>query len=182
MQRTKAETVEKFYEGFLQEFPDWNAIAVADISKIEEYLKPIGLYRQRAKRLKNLAMEMVSRNEILPMERNELEELPFFGQYIVNAILLQIFHIPSPLMDVNMSRVLERYFGKRKLADIRYDPYLQKLAYQVVHHKFSKEINWAILDFSASICKAKPLCGKCFLSSNCNFYQNAIKNSTPKLK
>lgn len=27
-----------------------------------------------------------------------------------------------------MARVLERYFGPRKLADIRYDPYLQDLA------------------------------------------------------
>ena len=31
-----------------------------------------------------------------------------------------------------MARVLERYFGPRNLADIRYDPYLQELAHKVV--------------------------------------------------
>ncbi len=39
---------------------------------------------------------------------------------------------PRPLLDVNMSRVLERYFGPRSLADIRYDPYLQNLAQRLV--------------------------------------------------
>ena len=39
---------------------------------------------------------------------------------------------PFPMIDVNMARVLERYFGTRKLVDIRYDNYLQSLAKRVV--------------------------------------------------
>lgn len=173
LQRTKAETVEKFYLKFIESFPNWETIAATETEEIEKYLKPIGLYRQRSKRLKDLALEMVERKGKFPIEKNELEKIPFLGQYIVNAILLQIFNIPSPLMDVNMARVLERYFGERKLADIRYDPYLQKLALQVVKHDFSKDINWAILDFAATICKArKPLCENCFLSGTCKYYKN----------
>jgi hypothetical protein len=34
---------------------------------------PIGLYRQRSKRVLNLAKEMVKRNGRLPKERNKLE-------------------------------------------------------------------------------------------------------------
>lgn len=45
---------------------------------------------------------------------------------------LVVYGIPEPLVDVNMVRVLERFFGPRKLADIRYDSYLQTLARQVV--------------------------------------------------
>lgn len=57
--------------------------------------------------------------------------------------------------------------------NILYDSYLQKLSYQVVDYKFSKEMNMAILDFATSICKArKPLCEKCFLSNTCKFYKN----------
>ncbi|NOT52286.1 MAG: hypothetical protein HOP10_13525 [Chitinophagaceae bacterium] len=174
LQRTKAETVSKFYTQFIKDFPNWTNLAQADTAAIELYLKPIGLYRQRAKRLKNLALEMVKRKGKLPHDREELESIPFIGQYIANAIELIIHNRPSPLIDVNMSRLLERYFGKRKMADIRYDPYLQKLSYKVVRHSRAKEINWAILDFAALICKAqKPICKFCQLNSTCTYFKKA---------
>ena len=44
---------------------------------------------------------------------------------VANAILLVCHEQPEPLLDSNMARVIERVFGPRKLADIRYDPYLQ---------------------------------------------------------
>lgn len=170
LQRTKAETVSKFYSQFIKEFPNWKILAEADTNTIEQYLKPIGLYKQRAKRLKNLALEMVKRKGKLPRDRAELESISFMGQYIANAIELLIFNKPSPLLDVNMSRLLERYFGKRKMADIRYDTYLQKLSYKIVKHSKAKEINWAILDFAALICKPRnPLCHKCTFQKNCLF-------------
>lgn len=55
LQRTKAETIAKFYPLFLIEFSNWEALASAEPGRIEEYLKPVGLYRQRAKRLISLA-------------------------------------------------------------------------------------------------------------------------------
>lgn len=175
LQRTKAETIGKFYTGFLKGFPNWEAIAIVDTSFLEWQLKPVGLYRQRAKRLKDLAIEMVKRKGSFPNDRKSLEQIPFLGQYIINAIELQIFNKPSPLLDVNMARVLERYFGERKMADIRYDPYLQDLAYKVVNHPNSKEINWAILDFAAKVCSArKPLCNTCLFSNTCVFYKKNL--------
>lgn len=108
LQRTKAETVSKFFLKFIKDFPNWKILADTDIRLIEEYLKPVGLYRQRSKRLQSLAIEMVKRNGRLPRNRKELESIPFLGQYIANAIELIIFKQPSPLIDVNMSRVLEK--------------------------------------------------------------------------
>lgn len=167
LQRTKAETIAKFYPHFLKEFPNWKALANANVKSIEKYLIPVGLYRQRSKRLMGLAQEMVRRNGRLPKDREELESIPFMGQYIANAVELVIFNEPSPLVDVNMARVLERFFGSRQLADIRYDPYLQELSYKIVKHENTKQINWAILDFAALVCKPKPLCSACMLNTFC---------------
>jgi A/G-specific adenine glycosylase len=170
LQRTKAESVAKFFPGFIKEFPNWRSLANAKPKRIEAYLRPIGLYTQRSSRLRNLAIEMVKRNGRLPRQREELESIPFIGQYIANAIELVIFNQPSPLVDVNMARVLERFFGPRQLADIRYDPYLQKLSYKVVNHKNPKEINWAILDFAALVCTARnPKHEECPLKNNCSY-------------
>ena len=173
LQRTKAETVAKFYPSFIAKFPNWHFIANAPNNEIEDILRPVGLYTQRAKRLKSLAIEMVKRDGKLPKDRQDLESIPFMGQYIANAVELVIFKKASPLMDVNMSRVLERFFGERKLADIRHDTYLQELAYKVVAHAKSKKINWAILDFAALVCQArKPKCPICPLLSACKFALN----------
>ena len=172
LQRTKAETISKFYKQFLRCFPNWITLANSELRKIKRVIKPIGLYRQRAKRLKCFAMEMIKRNSKLPKGRAELESLPFIGQYIANSIELLIYKKPSPLLDVNMARLLERYFGNRRMADIRYDDYLQNLAFSVVKIEKSKEINWAILDYAALICKArKPICEACKLKSKCLYYR-----------
>jgi A/G-specific adenine glycosylase len=172
LQRTNAETVARFYPLFIKEFPNWKSLANSDVKRIEAYLKPIGLYTQRSVRLKNLAIEMVKRNGRLPKDRTELESIPFMGQYIANAVELVIFGQPSPLVDVNMARVLERFFGPRKLADIRYDPYLQKLCYKIVDHVDTKKMNWAILDFAALVCKARnPEHERCPLNKSCCYYK-----------
>jgi A/G-specific adenine glycosylase len=66
LQRTKAETVAKFYPGFIERFPNWEAINSTHQRTISSYLKPIGLYKQRAARLKKLAKEMVILKGRLP--------------------------------------------------------------------------------------------------------------------
>lgn len=172
LQRTKAETINRFYANFIECFPDWLSIRNSDIDAIEEFLRPIGLYKQRAGRLKRLANEMVIRNEKFPKNREELEKIPFLGQYIANAVELLIFNRPTPLIDVNMARFLERYFHKRKMADIRYDTFLQKLSHEVVNHSKSKDLNWAILDYASLICKASnPLCYSCIFIKKCTYFK-----------
>ena len=175
LQRTKAETVSKFYYSFIAKFPNWKSISVSNIEIIEGYLRPIGLQRQRAKRLHDLSLWMVNHKERLPFERTELDKIPLMGQYIANAVDLLIHQKRMPLLDVNMARVLERFFGGRKLSDIRYDSYLQNLAFEVVQCEKSKAINWAILDFAALVCKArKPCCEICLISSNCVYFLKII--------
>lgn len=172
LQRTKAETVAKYYESFITIFPNWRSIKDIDILILEEQLHPLGLFKQRAERLKNLATKMDDLNGILPIKREDIEKIPLMGQYIANAVELMVYNKPRPLLDVNMARLLERYFGERKMADIRYDPYLQDLANQFVNSSFSRELNWAVMDFAAMVCTARnPQCIKCLLNKSCTYYK-----------
>lgn len=173
LQRTKAETVAKFFKAFFKQYPTWKSINTTTIEEMQESLKPFGLWRQRAVLLKKLSYEMIRLHCRIPKDREAIDALPGIGQYVGNTIEVLIHKTSKPFLDVNMARVLERFFGKRKLADIRYDPYLQELAHKVVNHSKCKEINWAILDFGALVCKArKPECGLCVLLKKCK-----LKNS-----
>ncbi len=173
LQRTKATTVANIYFNFFKKYSSWNKLAAATVEDLEEFLRPLGLWRRRAISLLNLARVVVQRNGHLPQTRSEIEELPGVGQYIANAIELMCGINAAPLLDVNMVRVLERYFGPRTMADIRYDPYLQKLAWRVVDCDFSIQLSWAILDLAAMVCIARePRCKGCPLSYGCNFVRN----------
>jgi A/G-specific adenine glycosylase len=172
LQRTRADTVAAFWPTFLSRFPSWTSLASASVENITAALKPIGLSTQRAPRLKALAAAIVVRRGRFPSSRDQIEALPGVGQYIASAVLLFCFDEPHPLVDVNMARVLERFFGPRRLADIRYDPYLQQMAMAVVTGKNPRKLNWAILDFAAKVCTiSKPHCEQCPLAIPCNYRQ-----------
>lgn len=168
LQRTRAETVASFFSKFIKEFASWKQLESASVTKLQHHLKPVGLWRRRTASLQALSREMVKRNGEFPRKRGEIEALPGIGQYIANSVLLFCHGIPEPLLDVNMARVLERVFGPRRLADIRYDPYLQKLAKSIVECNKPLQLNWAILDLAATTCFIKnPKCSECPLSSLC---------------
>ncbi|MFW5871970.1 MAG: hypothetical protein ACOCUT_02590 [bacterium] len=96
-------------------------------------------------------------------------------EYIANAYELYVLKKKSPLLDVNMARLLERFFGERKLADIRHDLYLQTLAYRVVNIEESKELNWAILDYASLICKKiNSNCFNCLIYRKCKYYMQNV--------
>jgi len=169
LQRTRAQSVAGFFNTFFSLYPSWKRLAEAEEAEIGQVLRPLGLWKRRALTLKKLASVIAKRNGRFPRDRAEVEKtLPGVGQYIANAIVLFCHGQPYPLLDSNMARVLERVFGPRELSDIRYDPYLQALAFEIVQCKDAKELNWAILDLAASEClPRKPNCTTCPLGSIC---------------
>lgn len=171
LQRTRADVIANFLPGFIKKYPSWNKLSRASIDDLQRELHPIGLWKRRATSINALSQELVKLRGRFPRDRGQIEALPGVGQYITNAILLFCHGEPQPLLDGNMARVLERVFGPRTMADIRYDPYLQKLALDIVQCKTPKEVNWAILDLAATICLGrKPVCENCPLSSMCDYY------------
>ena len=172
LQRTRAETVAAFFPSFLTRFPDWGSLAAADPSELEVILKPIGLWRRRAVAMTSLALYMVGRGGQWPDNRPQLEALPAVGQYVANSVLLFVHGRREPLLDASMARLLRRYFGLSPIkADIRHDKVLHTTAYLVLAKKNPIEINWAMLDLAAAICRPRmPRCSECPLKRACCFY------------
>lgn len=177
LQRTRAESVQAFLPKFLERFPNWSALAKARRTDLEHILKPLGLWRRRARSLRALAHVRV-RLAAFPTEHEALISLPAIGQYLANAIGLLVHGQRRPLLDVNMARFIERYYGPRTKADIRYDPWLQGVAHRIVDCDRSLEVNWAILDLAAAVCiPARPRCTLCPVSRGCAFSTGAKRSS-----
>lgn len=168
--------VEEQVSKLIQKYPTWQSIHEVDLLELQKDLRPLGLWKRRSDSLKALAHCMVDRNERFPLDRNKLMQLPAIGHYMANAILLILTNKPYPLLDVNMARVLERYFGlTRTKVDIRYDPALNECAEKVTDSKNSLRLNWAIMDFASLVCKLKPECSHCPTNKMCAFYSSHFK-------
>jgi A/G-specific adenine glycosylase len=172
LQRTRAEVVAAFFPRFKQLYPSWRRLAKATETDLRTHLRPLGLWRRRASSLLRLAQIVADNNGRFPKKRSDIEALPAVGQYVCNAILLFANGQAEPLLDVNMARVLERCFGRRRLADIRYDPHLQEISRLLISGPRAMEINWAILDLAAMICVERlPRCSDCPIRRHCDFHK-----------
>lgn len=179
LQRTRADQVAAHLPGLTKRYPNWAHLANASQAELELELQPLGLWRRRAVALRAFAAELCERDCQYPSSRTALENMTGVGQYVASAILLFCHGHSEPLLDVNMARVLERCFGPRKLADIRFDPWLQTLSRAVVQHPSSRIVNWGILDIAAMHCLVTaPRCTTCPLRLQCrtNLRQSGRRN------
>lgn len=172
LQRTTATAVARFYAAFFERFPSWDALASARAEDLEEFLKPLGLWRRRASSLLGLAQYAAANDGEFPRDRERRRAIPAVGQYVSNAIAMFLHGQATPLLDVNMARVIERYVRPRRLADIRHDPWLQQAAHWLVRGASPERVNWAVLDFAALICKARnPICAGCPVNPRCSYFR-----------
>ena len=175
LQQTRAEQVAVVIDSVLDRCPDWPDLLAIPKSDLEQLLRPLGLQRRRAAALHKLAKAVVEKG--VPKSSKELEKLPGIGQYMARAIAAQLYQEVVAPIDTNVARILERVFGPRDLADIRYDPKLQQLALSLVPSDNPDGYLMAILDFAAAICRPNnPKCEVCPVT-NCRFLSDSMGNS-----
>src|SRR5215471_9202175 len=111
LQRTTAVAVAHAYIGFLKRYPSWFSLAQSPLVDLENALRPLGLWRQKAQAFQRLAMTIEMNGGVVPCTRKELERLPGIGPYTASAVLALVYERAEALLDVNMARVLGRFLG-----------------------------------------------------------------------
>ncbi len=125
-------------------FTDVQSFAEADVSEIEEYIKSLGLYKNKAKNIKLCCEKLISDfGGKVPDSMEALLSLAGVGRKTANLVLGDAFGIPSIVVDTHMIRLTNR-MGLTKSRDpekIEYElkkiipPELQtKLCHQIVLH------------------------------------------------
>lgn len=178
LQRTRAENVEDIAQEFLDRFPDPGSLSRAKTDEIKKIIKPLGLYRQRTKKIKELAWHLENG---IPKDEDGLKELPGIGEYIASALMSFGFKEPSTVIDVNSSRVISRVFGIKSKGELRRESKVIKKAEELLPEKRHREFNFALLDFGARVCTSRnPECGNCPLASICSYFNSKFKEESLK--
>ncbi len=90
-------------------YPTPEAMANADLGELEELIKPCGLYRMKAKNLKEASAQLVREyGGELPSEMDELLRLSGVGRKIANLLLGDIFGKPAIVCDTHCIRICGR--------------------------------------------------------------------------
>ena len=158
--------VNKVTPDLFAKYPDASSLASADVHDVEQILKPIGLYRNKARNIIRLASILQSEFAgKVPANREDLEALPGVGRKTANVILSNCFDVPAFAVDTHVARVSKRLSiadqdDDVKVIEEKLMAYFPEDKWGKLHHQF--------IFFGRYKCKAlKPECSDCPLKDIC---------------
>ncbi len=158
--QTTDERVNMVTPSLFKKYPDAFSLADAQLHDVEEIIKSIGLYHNKAKNIINLSMSLVDNFKgVVPDKREDLESLPGVGRKSANVVLSNCFDYPAFAVDTHVTRVSKRLKIAKEEDDVLIiEKKLMKLfpksSWGKLHHQF--------IFFGRYKCKAKqPLCTDC---------------------
>jgi endonuclease-3 len=134
---------------------------------IEEHIKTIGLYRNKAKNLHQTCRLLVEQHGgQVPRQREALEALPGVGRKTANVVLNVAFGEPTCAVDTHVFRV-----GNRTGLAPGKTPYDVEMALlDAVPEPFRVDAHHWLILHGRYVCQAKkPLCWQCAVAAQCAF-------------
>ncbi|MBR0302426.1 MAG: endonuclease III [Clostridia bacterium] len=161
-----------------EKYPDAASMASGDITDIENIVKPCGLFRGKAKSIKE-ASEIITAEYggVIPDTMEELLMLPGVGRKIANLILGDVYGKGGIVADTHCMRICARFGfypeGKK-------DPLMtEKIMDLCIEKDEQSAFCHRIVNFGREYCTAQsPRCGSCPASDLCEKYRRDAKRNS----
>lgn len=146
----------------------------ADVLEVEEIIKPLGLYKNKAKNIKLIVHDLIYKYGYkVPSDKKELVTLAGVGNKTASVYRAEILHEHEFPVDTHVERVSKRLFLVKDSDNVlKIESKLKKIfdeeKWVKLHHQF--------IHFGRYKCKAaSPICGDCKLQKICKFFQKPSK-------
>lgn len=158
--QTTDAAVNKVTPALFESYPDAKTLANGCIEDIEQKIKRIGLYRNKAKSIQGLSLALIERFEgNVPMSMKDLTSLPGVGRKTANVVRSVAFDIPSIAVDTHVERISKR-LGLAKVSD-SVEVVESKLKRKLPRERWNKAHHLFIF-FGRYFCTARnPKCDSC---------------------
>ena len=154
-------------EELFREFPTLGDLADAPLSRIEALVHSCGLYRTKAKNIKDACRILAEDyGGVLPEDMDALLRFPGVGRKIANLLRGDIYHLPAVVADTHCIRICGRLgFYPESLKDPhKVEAILSEILAPEEQSDFCHRIVW----FGREICTARaPRCADCPLRQLC---------------
>ena len=160
-------------------YPTMADMAEADIDELSEIVKPCGLYKVKAKNIKDASEMLLSEfGGRLPEDMDSLLCLPGVGRKIANLLIGDVFGGPAIVCDTHCIRICGR-LGMYPESEKNPDK-IEKILSSIIDPKDGSDFCHRIVIFGREVCSARnPACEECPLSHLC---EHNIKNEQRKEK
>ena len=148
-------------------FPTAEALAQGELEKIEEIVKPCGLFRVKAKNIKDASERLVrDYGGVLPSTMEELLKFEGVGRKVANLLLGDLFDMPAIVADTHCMRINGRlgiYPEGQK------DPFkTEKILSELVEPCEQSDYCHRMVLFGRDYCRAQsPKCDTCPIQNIC---------------
>ena len=145
-------------------FPSAREMADAPIEQIEEIVKPCGLFRMKAKNIKDASIRLIrDYNGQVPSDMDELLKFEGVGRKIANLLLGDLYKKPAIVADTHCMRICGR-FGMYK--EGMKDPYKTEIILgELVEPTEQSDLCHRLVLFGREYCTARaPRCEECPLN------------------
>lgn len=164
--QTTDESVNKLTSHLFQKYKTVDDYANASLSELESDLHSIGLYRNKAKNIKAMAVALQARfNGVVPASHDALISLPGVGRKTANVVMAEGFGYPAIAVDTHVERISKRLgFAKPDDTVLTME---KKLMKTIPKNRWIKTHHQMIF-FGRYHCKAmSPHCKECPLVDIC---------------
>jgi endonuclease-3 len=147
-------------------FPDAEAFANARLASIERVIRPIGLYRSKARSIRNCCRMLIEEFDgRVPRTMDELTRLPGVGRKTANVVLGNAFGINVGItVDTHVGR-LSRRLG---LTESQNPAGVEDDLMNLVPNRDWTIISHLLIAHGRAICSSRnPRCDSCFLAKLC---------------
>jgi endonuclease-3 len=152
-------------------YPDCVSMANADLSTLEELIRPCGLYKTKAASLIGAAqMILCDYGGRIPDTMEDLLRLPGIGRKIANLLLGDIYHKGGIVADTHCIRICGRlgFYPEGQKDPLK----TEKIMEQYIPLEEQSDFCHRLVDFGRDICSARqPKCNLCPLSAICAKYK-----------
>jgi endonuclease III len=140
--------------------------------RVREYVKTIGLYRNKAKNVIALSQALIAEHgSQVPGERDALIKLPGVGRKTANVVLNMAFGQHTMAVDTHVFRVANR----TGLAPGKDPEAVEAALMKVVPPEFGLHAHhWLILHGRYTCLARKPMCGNCVIAELCRFEDKTV--------
>ncbi len=185
LQQTRVEAVKPYYDRFIQNVPDIQALAEMEEDKLVKLWEGLGYYN-RVRNLQKAAKAIVKEHEgKMPSEYESLLELPGIGSYTAGAIASIAYGKAVPAVDGNVLRVLSRLrMDGEDILSQKTKTRVEKELREVIPANRPGDFNQALMELGAMVClpNGEPKCGECPWETLCQAHHMGKTAEFPKKK
>ena len=154
-------------EGLYEKYPDVASLAAADVTDIEEIVRPCGLGKSKARDIS--ACMKILRDKYqgkVPDDFDELLSLPGVGRKSANLVMGDVFGKPAIVTDTHCIRLVNRM----GLVDgIKEPAKVEKELWKIIPPEEGSDFCHRLVYHGREVCTARthPYCEKCCISDIC---------------